>query len=361
MSAYRKLKGTWGQRILIFVLSIVFGVSFFWLLGFITSDIGELPGPHFNEIEAEYINAGLFERQKSLKANLDGIEQNIINQSQRRNILKDSTDNLQNTINQLLSIQKLNLEYNRPFSEESQKTLSESQSLFLENQRQYQILNKTIAELTSEKQDIERELSLVSDQIEQQREPAREEYTRLRNRHRLKIATLKLVVLVPVFLLCAWFFIKKRTGLYGAIVYAAFIASLVKMAQVVHQYFPKEYFKYIALFVIIGIVLKILIYVLKSIIAPKKSRLIKQYQQQYDKNLCPVCGKPILIGPLRYASVNRRKPLVLLEQGAKKPERRPYSCPSCGTRLYEKCDKCNEIRHSLLPFCEHCGNEKQLG
>ncbi len=105
MSADRKLKGTWGQRILIFVLSIVFGVSFFWLLGFITSDIGELPGPDYDEIQAEYVDAGLFERRKSLKANLDGIKQNIINQSQQSNILKDSTDNLQNTINQLLSIQ----------------------------------------------------------------------------------------------------------------------------------------------------------------------------------------------------------------------------------------------------------------
>ncbi|MHC4105255.1 MAG: double zinc ribbon domain-containing protein, partial [Planctomycetota bacterium] len=39
-------------------------------------------------------------------------------------------------------------------------------------------------------------------------------------------------------------------------------------------------------------------------------------------------------------------------------EQQLYTCPACGTELYEKCDKCSDIRHSLLPFCEHCGNEK---
>ena len=33
----------------------------------------------------------------------------------------------------------------------------------------------------------------------------------------------------------------------------------------------------------------------------------------------------------------------------------PYSCPSCGTTLFEDCRQCGHSRHSLLPHCSHCG------
>jgi len=42
-------------------------------------------------------------------------------------------------------------------------------------------------------------------------------------------------------------------------------------------------------------------------------------------------------------------------------EEKPYTCPSCGTPLFEKCESCGGLRHSLLPFCLHCGAEKKQG
>jgi len=33
---------------------------------------------------------------------------------------------------------------------------------------------------------------------------------------------------------------------------------------------------------------------------------------------------------------------------------------SGGTPLFENCNECQKVRQSLLPFCEHCGNEKNL-
>ena len=169
---------------------------------------------------------------------------------------------------------------------------------------------------------------------------------------------LKLVVLVPIFLLSAWLFIKKRGGTYGVIIYALFIAVFVKLLFVVHEHFPTKYFKYIAILIVLAIVLKLLVYLLKRLISPKKDWLIKQYQEAYDKNACPICGKPIRVGPLRYATGARHKGLVLAGQGSEAGKQEVYTCPACGTRLYEKCGKCEDIRHSLLPFCEHCGAEK---
>ena len=358
MSENKKLKGTFVQRFLIILLSLVLGVLLFWLLGFVTDDIGSLRGPDFSKVRAKYVDKTLTEQQKTLKDGLDAIKEDVRNQTEQQGILKDSTNNLQNTINQLLSIQKQSLEKNLVFPEENQQILMESQTIFLENQRQYQALNQKIAELTKQQRLQERELAGVSNEIKKQEKTANEEHRKLMNRHRLKVAVLKLAVLVPIFLISAWFFIKKRSKTYGPIIYALFIAIFLKISFVAHEYFPRRYFKYIAILVIIGIVLKLLVYLLKRVTSPKKVWLVKQRQEAYDKNVCPICGKPIRIGPLRYTAGGKGKGLVLTGQGAEAFKQHVYTCPSCGTELYEKCDKCNEIRHSLLPFCEHCGNEK---
>lgn len=358
MSDNKKIKGTWAQRFFIIFLSLVLGTLLFWLLGFVTEDIGSLRGPDFSKVRAKYVDAELVKKQKSLKEALNGIKTNIKNQQEQRKILKDGTDNLQNTINQLLSIQRQSIEKELDFPAENQQTLVESQTLFLENQRQYQALNRQIAELTKQRHQLEKEVGSLSKQIDKQHNLAQKEHRGLMSKHRLKVAALKLSVLIPIFLVSAWFFMKKRSKAYGPIIYAMFIAVFLKISLVAHEYFPRKYFKYIAILVIIGIVLKLLVYLLKRVVSPKKTWLVKQYQEAYDKSLCPICGKPIRIGPLRYAIGGKGKGLVLAGQGIEATKQQVYTCPSCGTELYEKCNKCSDIRHSLLPFCEHCGNEK---
>ncbi len=361
MSENKKLKGPWVQHLGIIFLSLILGVLLFWLLGFLTKDIGSLRGPDFSKVQADYVDAELVRRQRSLKESLDVIKNNIRNKREQQAILKDSTNSLQNTINQLLSIQKQNIEGNLTLSDEQQQRLVESQALFLENQKQYLALNTEIAGLTSQQHQLERELASVSGQINEQRTSARNEYNKIMSKHRLKVAALKLAVIVPIFLISAWFFIKKRSGMFGPIIYATFIAVFIRISLVVYEYFPRRYFKYIALLVIIAVVLRLLLYLLKRIAAPKKDWILKHHQEAYDKGICPICGKPIRIGPLRYAIGHKRRGLVLAGQGGQVCKQELYTCPSCGTELYEKCDKCGDIRHSLLPFCEHCGNEKTQG
>lgn len=361
MSENKKLKGPWVQHLGIIFLSLILGVLLFWLLGFLTKDIGSLRGPDFSKVQADYIDAEPVGKQNSLKENLDVIENNIRNKREQQAILKDSTNSLQNTINQLLSIQKQNIERNLTLSDEQQQRLVESQALFLENQKQYLALNTEIAGLTSQQHQLERELASVSGQINKQRTSARNEYNKIMSKHRLKVAALKLAVIVPIFLISAWFFIKKRSGLFGPIIYATFIAVFIRISLVVYEYFPRRYFKYIALLVIIAVVLRLLLYLIKRIAAPKKDWILKHHQEAYDKGICSICGKPIRIGPLRYAIGHKRRGLVLAGQGGQACKQELYTCPSCGTELYEKCAKCGDIRHSLLPFCEHCGNEKTDG
>lgn len=359
MSENRKFKGPWIQRAFIMLLGVVLAVLLYWLLGFITKDIGSIRGPDFSKVQMEYVNAQLRENQKSLEEKLATLNKQISNKRGRQNILEKGSRSLQTTINQLLSIQKLNIERNLTLPEQQQKVLVDSQTMFLDNQKEFQVLNKEIAELTKQQDQLKEELDAVSKQIQSQRNVARTEYNGLMTKHRWKLAALKLAVLIPIFLITAWFFIKKRTGAYWPVVYAAFIAAFVRISLVVHEYFPRKYFKYIAISVIIAIVLRMLVYVIKRIVSPKKDWILKQYQEAYDKNVCPICGKPIRTGPLRYSAGGKRKGLLLLAgQGTEAAKQQPYTCPSCGTELYGKCDKCSNIRHSLLPFCEHCGNEK---
>ena len=353
-----KPRGPWVQRVAIIFLSVVLGVLLFWLLGFVTKDIASMRGPDFSKVQANYVDAGLVQQQKSLKENLDIIKKDIGNKREQQAILRDSTDSLRNTMSQLLSIQQQSIERSLDFSAENQQTLAKSQELLRDNESQYQALNREVGELTSRQHESERELASVSEQVDKQLSSARQEYNQLMARHRLKVAVLQLAVMVPIFLISAWFFMKKRSGTYGPIVCAAFIAVFVKISLIVHEHFPTKYLKYVALLVVIGVVLKLLVYLIRRIVSPKRDWILRQYQEAYDRGICAVCGKPVRIGPLRYAMRPKRGSLVLAGQGAEVYKQQVYICPSCGTQLYEKCDKCSDIRHSLLPFCEHCGNEK---
>jgi len=165
MSENKKLKAPWVQRLGIIFLSLILGVLLFWLLGFMTKDIGSLRGPDFSKVEANYLDAGLLSKQNSHKESLNDTRENVENKREQQSILKDSTNSLQNTINQLLSIQKQNIERNLTLSDEQQQILAESQSLFLENQKQYLVLNKEIAGLINQQQRIEKELASISEPL----------------------------------------------------------------------------------------------------------------------------------------------------------------------------------------------------
>jgi predicted RNA-binding Zn-ribbon protein involved in translation (DUF1610 family) len=354
METKQKARGSWGVRFFIVVLGVVLGLLFFWLLSFVEGDIGTMKGPDWKTVRSQYVPTELDEQQQSLNKEVETLQRKIQTQSEQQRLLSSSTGSLQNTINQLLSIQKESLAKNIEFSEKSKQTLQESQSAFLENQQKYQQYNKAISELTQLQRDREDSLRAVNETVKAKETDARKDYEALYKQHRFKTALLKLAFLVPVFLAVSFIFLKFRTSAYWPLVWAAFLATFIKIALVAHAYFPSKYFKYIALLVVIAIVLRILVYLIRLIVAPKKELLIKQYQQFYDKHLCPVCTKPIKIGPLRYAGW-RKKATVVAGSGSELDKQQAYTCPSCGTGLYEKCGQCGGIRHALLPYCEHCG------
>ena len=357
MESKQKTKGTWGVRFFIFVLSVALGVLMYWLLSFIEQDIGHLKGPDRQQIRGKYVEASLDTHKKSLDKDINQLNSNIRTLNEQLGNLKKSTDGLQNTINQLLAIQSQGIEKGVSFPQKSHQTLNKAQSTFLDNQNRDQLLNKQISELTLQRQAKQQELTELNDKIKLLESEYFQEYNQLRDKHRWKVAAIKLVFLLPVFLVFSVIFMKYRTSSYWPLVWAAFISSFIKIAVVAHKYFPQPYFKYVAIFVVIVIVLRLLFYMIKMVIAPKKDLLIKQYQQSYDKCLCPVCNKPIRTGPLQYIGGLGKKILLQVNSSADISDQQPYSCPSCGSKLYHKCQSCGNVRHTLLPYCQHCGSE----
>ena len=359
MSETKKFKGPWAQKLFIVVLGTVLGVLFYWLLGFITRDIGTMKGPDYDAVRPKHVDAQLSFKQEALQEDVARTKKDIRDQQEQQRILRDTTTSLQNTMNQLLSIQRQSIERDVDFSDESKRTLQESQTAFLENQKKYQAYNDEISVLTRQQRQLESQLEAVSLDVRGQEAAARREFNELTARHRMKVGVVKLAVLLPMFLVAAWFFMTRRTGPYWPVVYAAFVSAFIKVAQVSFEYFPRKYFKYIALLVLIGIVLWILVWLISRIIAPRKDWLMKQYQQAYDKWICPVCSKPIRTGPLRWMAGAKRKFVVSAGQDAESAKQPRYICPSCGTCLFDKCGECKEIRHTLLPYCEHCGAQQE--
>jgi len=355
-----RAKGTWSIRFLIRLLAVVLGVLIFWLLGFLMRDIKSIEGPDYCQIEKEYVDQALVDKQRDIGKHIGDLEREISNKRRQQGLIGESSRNLQTTINQLLELKKLSIQKDVTLSKAEERDLSLSLTRFLESQKAYQQSNEMITSLTGKKLQLEEDLREVDRQVDKQREPAREEYNRQERLHRLRLAACQLAVLVPLLLVAGYLVIRKRASVYFSLFLAFGGATLLKVALVVHEYFPSRYFKYVLMLALLAVVVRLLVHLIRVVAFPKIDWLVKQYREAYERFLCPVCEYPIRIGPRRFLYWTRRTVHKVLPQGDAPSQAEPYTCPSCGTRLFEECPTCRKIRHSLLGHCVHCGAEKPL-
>ena len=353
-------RGTWGVRILIRLLTLVLGVLVFWLLGFLVEDIESARGPDYGQIEKMYVSQDLVQKKEQVEKQIADLGRDISNKRQQQSLVGDSSQNLQRTINQLLELQKLSIQKEVPLSESEKSNLSVSLTHFLESQRTYQTLNQSLADLTSRKLQLEEDKRQVDEQIAKQREPAQKEFEKQAESHRLKLAVYQLLILVPLLLVAGVLLIRRRGSIYYPLFLAFGIATLVKVGLVVHEYFPSRYFKYVLIVGLSGVVASFLVHFIKRVAFPKLDWLIRQYREAYERFLCPVCEYPIRTGPRRFLYWTRRTVHKILPHGDPTGKEEPYTCPSCGTILFEECASCQKVRHSLLSHCQHCGATKEI-
>ncbi|MEN6459090.1 MAG: hypothetical protein ABFC63_09175 [Thermoguttaceae bacterium] len=347
-------RGTWGVRLLIRSLTVVLAILFFWLLGFVVEDIEAIKGPDFAEIERHHVDASLVVDKRQIERQIGDLERVIENTREQQRLVGESSQNLQRTINQMLDLQRLSIQKAIALSETERNTLTTSLKQFQDSQKTYQELNQKIADLTSQKFKLRDKSTQLDERLAAQRKPAEREYERRQESHRLRLASYQLAILVPLLLVVAYPLIRKRHSIYYPLLVAVGGATLLKVAIVVHEYFPSRYFKYILISTLLAIVALALVRLIRTRAFPKVECLKKQYREGYERFLCPVCEYPIRTGPRRFLYWTRRTVHKVLPQGDASSEM-PYVCPCCGEELFETCPACQKVRHSLLDHCEHCG------
>lgn len=353
-------KGPWIHRFAIHCLTVFFAVLIYWLLGFLVDDIQSLQGPDFSSIEAKHLDRETLTTLESLSAEIAELTRQIEQQEGAQRRLEDSSQSLQQTLDQLLELQKLSLEKDAEFSHTEDENFTKSLSLFLENQTNYQELGQHITVLLQQKQALEKKGRDIGQQLEQQRWLAHKEYTELQETHRRNLALLQLALLVPLLAVAVMLILRQRTRLYFPFFLALGGATLLKAGIVIHAYFPTRYFRYILIGALLLAVARILIYFIRGLAFPKTQWLMKQYREAYERFLCPVCEYPIRLGPRKFLYWTRRTVNKLVVPGEHDEKPQAYTCPSCGIALFEECSSCHNIRHALLPHCMHCGVEKVI-
>lgn len=360
MTASAKPQGTWYQRIAVRLFTAVLAVLMYWVLGFLVDDIRALPGPDYSLIEQRHLNQTLVARQAELGQQVADLTRQIENQSEKQRVVGDSSRSLQQTINQLLDLQKLSLQQSQAFPAAEQTNFTTTLTHFLENQKKYQDLSQTIADLIERKQGLVREQEAGDRELQRQRQPAQEEYSARCASHRLKLACLQLAILLPLLLVAAVLMLKRRGSLYFPLYLAGGAATLFKVARVMHEYFPSRYFKYLLIGSLLLVVGRLLISVIRSVAFPKAQWLLKQYREAYERFLCPVCDYPIRLGPRRFLFWTRGTVNKIIVPSGQPEQEEAYTCPACGHALFAECSACHRIRHVLLPHCAHCGAAKEV-
>lgn len=353
-------RGTWWQRWLIALFSLTLTLLAFWALGFVLQDIGRLPGPDWNRFSEDRLDPAIAATTVRLEEELAAIKRQIGNEERRRQVLRDSTATSQKTLGQLLELQRMSLEQQASLPDEQQQALAESQRVFLANQSRDQELTESIADHQERQSTIAEELRQHLVQVNVDQKPLREEYQRLQTGHRLRLAAIKIGVLAPLLVLAGFLFAKLRASPFAPMVYAFGAAVLARAFFVMHEYFPAEYFRYILIATALAVIAWLLARLLQLVARPGGRARQRQIREAYESFVCPGCRFPIRRGPLRFMAWTPRslrrvsRPLV----GAGDD---PYTCPSCGLRLFAACPACRAVRHALLPACEHCGAGEPAG
>ncbi|MHB1946969.1 MAG: hypothetical protein ACYCQI_02500 [Gammaproteobacteria bacterium] len=358
MGQTRERKGPAGHRFLVLMLNILLAILIYWLLGFILDDIGNQTGPSLTKIQEQFQDKNLIKQNEALKNQASKLSQIISAQTQQQTLLKTSIDGYRDTMNQLLDLQKASMQKGLEFSAAAQQNLANVTKLYLDNQQKFQNLNHSIADGNTQAQQLQTQIDAIETQLNKQADKASEVYSKQLTWHNYKIAAIQLLVLLPLLIITAYYFKKYRQSIYRPMVIAVGIAIILKIVLVMHEHFPSAAFKYIFILALIYFVVRALIAMLRMVIAPKTSWLIKQYREAYQKMQCAMCQYPIQPGVFKFFIPQTKNQDIKQANMNYLEQVDDYICPSCGEHLFEKCNVCNHMRHTLLIYCDHCGAEK---
>lgn len=329
-------------RVGIFLFSMILTVLLLWLGNFVLSDIAHLPPPKVQD-------KAMLERRDELSEENSRLKFELSEAKRRSKALSKSTRSSQTTLNQLIELHKSTLAQEGALSEQAQAAFNTAQENFLRNQEEEQVVLAEIEALDAAERANQKALNAAQQSV-------RDAEWKISQRHRRKVAFWQFLFLTPFVLLGVAVFKKYRATPYSSLVHAFNLAVFILLTTVIHTHFPSEYFKYMFLAVAIVLVAGAMVYLIRQLIRPDKKWLLQRYREAYHSAQCPCCQYAIVGENMRSVVPDKRllkRNGVLEIQGSVEE----YCCPSCGTRLFHRCEHCESLRHTLLPHCVRCGAE----
>lgn len=354
MEARKPPKGPASHRFLVMMLNVFLAILFYWLLGFILHDVSNHQAPSWTDIQKQYQDSALVTQRNQLSEQDKTLRQKISNLREQQTLVQTSTNSYRDTMNQLLDVQKANEKKNVSLTSQEQQNLANATKLYLDNQQKFQNINDTITQAKISQQEVANQLIKINTDLDKQQQLGDDFYNKELLKYNLKSAVFKLIILIPLLLITAYFFRQYRESIYRPMIMAVGIAIIARIVLVMHEHFPSRAFKYLLIVVLLILVARALIYLLRMMITPKSNWLLKQYREAYKKLLCPSCDYPIRPGVLKYSTLTQDHLKNITLTDSLKPVEK-YSCPGCGIKLFEPCSNCKATRHTLLEFCESCG------
>lgn len=360
-SAHPSRRGPVGHRFLVLVFSLGVSILAFWLLGYVLRDIDRIPGPSYETMVTESLPTELVDQQQLLAAQRQ--ENDIRNKevSKRRDLLRQAVENSQQTIGQLLELQRLSIEKDASLSEDQQTALAENLQSFLDRQQQSQTLSEELVGLETTSQTIEEQSRTLTQKLRIAKIPLDDKYDVAQQAYQWKLAAMKLGLLLPLVLLSGAMFWKMAGGSYAPLLYAFGVALIGRVLLVMHEHFPAIYFRYLLIGTALCVAIWVLVKLLRAVSNPSQDWLNKQSREAYSAFLCPNCEYPIRRGPMKFTAWTRRalrKRIQTVSAQDSEEGDVPYTCPCCASRLFEECGHCGKTRASLLPACDKCGDVK---
>ena len=350
---------TRGSRFGAFMLATILTFLWIWLLGFLLDDVGRMKPVSYQEFFGAGMPAELLGEVAEMDLEVRTLERKINRQEQIQRDLQRDLETSGEVMRQMMDLQRLALEKGNAPSVAEREALASAQETFLSSQGQYREANQEIQSANATLFALQERRAALNRRKEAAEAPIRKAYEAKVRTRALIEACVRLGILIPLFLLAAATVRKRWRHPWRPIYLSLLVGTFWALGYEMFEQFPAVYFKYIAIVTAIAITLAFLSWIIRKATSPSPSLVLARNRAANMESVCPVCAFKLSRTPIQAAPSTKRRGRVPHEPvGPLAPEGRvDFSCPSCGTGLFEACGECSGPRHSLLPFCEGCGAE----
>ena len=350
---------TRGSRFGAFLLATILTFLWIWLIGFLLDDVGRMRPVNYSEYYEAGVPTELVEQLEEVDREVQALERKIGRQGQIQRDLQRDMETSGEVMRQMMDLQRLALEKGNAPSEGEREALGTAQETFLTSQVQYRAANQEIQSANATLFGLQDRRAGLQSRLAAAEAPIRKAYEAKVRTRLLVEACVRLGILIPLFLAAAAIVRKRWRHPWRPIYISFLVATFWTLGYEMFEQFPAEYFKYIAIVTAIAITLAFLAWIIRKATSPSPSLVLARNRAAYMEGVCPVCAFKLSRTPIQAGEPSKGRGRAPRQPaGPLPPEgRSDFSCPSCGTGLFEACGECTGPRHSLLPYCEGCGAE----